>query len=274
MKENVISLKTQSEATPGKVSAVGIGGGDEMLAKLASALNTVMEERAKNLSTVNAASEILRQPPPSRFDEEASGRAVAQARVDDLMTGGSTADSVAASFDKQRTATEEAIATHERRQAEARQQLASANSFLQALTAQALELDKSVRTAIAALAVDKADEAGEAFSKSVIRYMEEFINYRALRWLRTVQGFGDKFRQFTPAEDEADLKLSVPKEFLDLLPEGWIQSEIPGGVVYKSFAVKQLVQKRGIEIMEKNSNGLYPKVGADLPRAAGETQTN
>lgn len=273
MISKVTSIRTDDPA-PGKVIAVGIGGGDAMLAKLASTLSTVMGERSKNLNIVHSATEILRQPPPSRFDDQASGRAIAQARVDDLMTGGSTADGVAASFDKQRTATEEAIAMHERRQAEARQQLATANSFLQALTAQALELDKAVRTAIAALAVDKADEAGEAFSKSVIRYMEEFINYRALRWLRTVQGFGDKFKQFTPADDEMDLRLAVPEKFLDLLPEGWAHSEIPGEVTYKPYKVKQMVQKRGIEIMEKNSNGLYPEVGADLPRAAGETQTN
>lgn len=273
MTSKVTSIRSD-DPMPGKVIAVGIGGGDAMLAKLAGALSTVMGERSKNMGIVQAATEILRQPPPSRFSEEESGRAIAQARVDDLMTGGSTADGVAASFDKQRTATEEAIATHERRQAEARQQLATANSFLQALTAQALELDKSVRTAIAALAVDKADEAGEAFSKSVIRYMEEFINYRALRWLRTVQGFGDKQKQFYPPEDEMDLRFSVPREFWDLLPEGWVQSEIPGEAVFKAYQVKRMVQKRGIEIMEKNSDGLYPKVGVDLVQAAAETQSD
>lgn len=271
---NKVTSIRADDPMPGKVIAVGIGGGDAMLAKLAGTLSTVMEERCKNLSTANAATEILRQPPPSRFDEEASGRAVAQARVHDLVAGASTAEGVAAGFDKQRIATEEAIATHERRQAEARQQLATANSFLKALTSQALELDKAVRTAIAALAVDKADEAGEAFSKSVICYMEEFINFRALRWLRTVQGFGDKLKQFSPAEDEMDLRLAVPKEFLDLLPEGWAHSEIPGEVTYKRYEVRQMVQKRGIEIMEKNSNGLFPNVGADLARAAGETQAN
>lgn len=256
------------ESTLGEVASTPnkVIGGDAMLAKLAGALNTVVGERAKNLSAIHDATEILREAAPAAFDHEAAVLAVAEARVVDLMAGTSTADAMQADFDKRRTAAEGAIANHERRLTAARQQLERASSLLEALTAQGVELDKALRREFSRFGAEKSDEVVAELSRSVARYLDDFINYRAAIWLRGIASYGGKGRQFWPAADEMDLSFAVLDEFIDLLPAGCVRSSTPGVVTYKSYVVKQLVQQRGLEMMNAKTRGLYPQVAVDLPR--------
>lgn len=270
MEEHVASLKTQPEAAPGKVIAAPLSA----LQKLADSLAACTSALATAEREQREAAAILAKAAPAGFDHAAAGRALAEARVSDMLNGSATADGVQQRLDRDRSAAEVAFATHAKRQTDARGQIERVGPMIEALRAQALAIDTAVRRELAAFGVANADEAGEELSRSVIAYLEKFINHRALRWLRSVEGFGDKGRQFWLPEDEMDLRISVPREYLDLLPEGWIHSEVPGGIVFKSYVVKRLVLARGTEIMQAATNGLYPKVGADLPRAAGDTQAD
>jgi hypothetical protein len=267
MKENIAFLKTP-EAAPGKVIAASPSALQKLadsLAACTAALTTAEREQRD-------ASAILAEACPAGFDHAAAGRALAEARVSDMLNGSATAEGVQQRLDRERATAEAASASHAKRQADARAQVERAGPMLEALRAQAVAIDKALRLQITAFASANAAEAGEELSKSVIAYLEKFINSRALRWLRTVDGYGDKARQFWTPDDEMDLRLSVADDYLDLLPEGWIRSQVPGEVIFKSYVVKRLVLARGTEMMQVATNGLYPKVGADLPRAAADTQ--
>ncbi len=236
-----------------------------MLEKLAGALDRVVSEREKTLRAVRSANAILREPSPPGFDHAASGRAIAQARVNDLLAGTAEADGVAAEFDRQRKAADEAHAQHARRHTEARRQLEQAESMLAALTAQAVELDRSLRKELIGIGASEEAAAAKALNEAIEGYITAFVDFRAVIWLQHVGEPGERGRQFSfPRED--DITLAVPDACRSDVPEGWQQTADSGVVLWDRYGIARRVNERVTEIMSLSTAGLYPKVGADLVR--------
>lgn len=238
------------------------GNMDSMLEKMTSVLSKVMGQREESQRAVRAATAILREEPPPAFDHEAAGRAVAQARVDDLVMGGSTADAVGADVEKQRAATVAAITKHERRITVAQQQLDQATSFLQALTAQAREIDTAIRREFASASQEWEADAEAAMGRSAVKFLMDYVNYKAVTWLRFTERPGDARKQFS-WPDQYEVTLSVPPSIIHMLPDGYHHG--PGeAIVYRKYEVAQLINERVNEIMGANSEGIYPKIAASL----------
>ncbi len=241
-------------------------GGDSMLAKLASTLERVMTERELNVRAVRSANAILREPAPPAFDNEAAGRSVAQARVDDLIKGTSTADAIAADFDKRREAAELAIAAYGRRQAEAQHQLDRANSFVAALTAQALEIDKALRKAFAGFGAERETSSADRLAGAIASYLDAYVEARATAWFAHVEQMGERGKQFSWPR-ERDVDLVVPEPCRDEIPAGWGVTAQTDVVRYDQYEIERRISARLTEMMRANTGGLYPEVGADLARA-------
>lgn len=241
---------------------------DSMFKKLPAVLGKVMDERIENKRMARDASAVLSEPPPLAFDHEAAGRAIAHARVDDLLKDTNTADALAADFEKKRTSTEAAIIRHEKRKAEAKKQLDQANSFLEALTSQALELDQVLRKVFAEFGTQLESVMAKRLSDAIAHYIDEYVGYRSVIWLQYAQNIGERGGQFGFPE-EVGISLTLPLACRDLLPDLLPDDYVLGVdsvVTFKKYDIAALIKKRVIQTMEANSEGLYPSICADLAK--------
>ncbi len=262
MEKNVVSLKTQPEAAPGKVipaPASALQKLADSLAACTSALATAERERRDAATT-------LAEAAPAGFDHAGAGRAIAEARVSDLLNGGSTADSVQQRLDRERSEAESAAAAFARRQADARGQAERAGPMIAALRAQALELDRAVRHELARLGRELESAAAQALADAVAAYSGAIVEYRAVRWLQQVEVVGERGRQFTTL-NESDLLMIVPDELRDGLPAGWVPTSTSNQVRFDRYALAGVVGERRRELMEASTGGAYPKAGVGLHRA-------
>lgn len=262
MKESVVSLKAPPEATPGKVISAPASALQKLadsLAACTSALATAERERRD-------AAAILAEAAPAGFGHAAAGRAVAEARVSDLLNGGSTAEGVQQRLDRERSEAESAAAAFARRQAAARGQAERAGPMLEALRAQALELDRAVRHELARMGGEMEAAAAQALADAVAVYSAAMVEYRAIRWLQQAEVVAERGRQFTTL-DESNLELSVPDEIRDSLPAGWLSTGTRNLVRYDRFDLAGVVGERRRALMEAATGGVYPKAGAGLHRA-------
>lgn len=263
MKENVVSLKTPPESTPGKV----IGAPASALQKLADSLAACVAALATAEREQRDAEAILAEAAPAGFDHAAAGQAVAQARVADLLNNSATADAVQQRMDRERSAAEAAAGAFVKRQADARGQAERAGPMIEALRAQALELDRAVRGELARLGREMEAAAAQALADAVAAYSTAFLGYRAVRGLQLVENPGERGRQFI-SPDEVDLALSVPRELYDCLPEGWRPSSDASLVArLDRYDLAGGVSDRRRALMEGATAGVYPRAGALLQRA-------
>lgn len=262
MKENIVPLKTQPETAPGKAIAVPASA----LQKLADSLAACMSALATAEGEQRAAAAILAEVPPAPYDHAAGGRAVAEARVSDLLNGGATADGVQQRLDRERAAAEAAAGAFAKRQSDAQAQAERAAPMIAALRAQALELDRAVRAEMAKLGRKMEAGAAQALADAVGAYSTAILEYRAVRWLQQAEQVGERGRQFYPL-DENDLILAVPRELWDGMPAGWTPSSTSNLVRYDRFDLAAAIGERRRALMEDATNGAYPKAGALLHRA-------
>lgn len=261
MKENVAFLKTP-EAAPGKV----IPTSPTALQKLADSLASCTSALATAEREQRDASAILSEAAPAAFDHAAAGRSVAEARVSDLLNGGSTADGVQAQIDRDRAAAEAELAAHAKRQADARAQLERAGPMIVALRAQALELDRAVRRELARLGRENHAEAAQALADAVTAYAAALIEFRAVVWLQAAEAVGAGGRQFESLV-ESTPELTVPAELHDALPPGWAPTSTRDTVRYDRYDLAVAIGERRRALMEAATSGVYPKAGAALHRA-------
>lgn len=274
MKENVISLKTQPEAAPGKVIAVPTSA----LQKLANSLAVCMSALATAESERRAAAAILAEVPPAPYDFAAAGRSVAQARVSDLLQNGSTADGVQQRLDLERAAAEAATAAYAKRKAAAQAQAERAVPMIAALHAQALELDRATRHELAKRGHEMEGPAAQALADAAVAYSTAMVEYRAALWLQISEVVGEHGKQFTTLV-ETDISIFVPNKHRDCLPEGWMPTPTDNFAHFDRYDLAGVVAARRRALMEDATAGVYPQAGAglhraDLPRAAGETQSD
>lgn len=261
MKENVISLKAQSEATPGKVISVPTSA----LQKLADSLSACTLALATAESEQRDAAAILAEVPPHGFDFAAAGRSVAEARVSDLLNGGTTADGVQQRCDHERVAADAAATAFAKRQADAQAQAERSAPMITALRAQALELDRAVRHELVRLGNEMEAQAAQALTDAIAAYTEAIIHYRAVRWLQLVDVVGERNRQFA-THVETDIVIGVPDALIDCLPIGWVPS--PGNLArFDRYDLVGVVNERRLALMETVTSGVYPQAGAGLHRA-------
>lgn len=263
MNKTVVTLKPQPESTPGNGTAAPASA----LRKLADGLAACMSALATAEGEQRAAAAILAEAAPAPFDHAAGGRAVAEARVADMLNGGATADGVQQRCDRERAAAEAAAADFAKRQAVARTQAERAGPMIAAAKAQAVELDRAVRAELARLGRQMEAAAAQALADAVVAYSSAVIEYRAVVWLQQVECVGERGRQFV-ALDEVDLALSVPNELRDCLPEGWTPSSTGSlAARFDRYDLAGVIGARRRALMEAATAGVYPKAGAHLHRA-------
>lgn len=267
MKENVVSLKTRPEVELGKV----IAAPDSALRKLAESLAACTTALATAERELRAADDVLAEAAPAGFDHVAAARMVAEARVVDLLQGGSTVDGVQDRLDRERVAAEAASAAHAKRQTDAMGQVERAGQMVAVLRAQAQELDRAVRRELAKLGGEMEAAAAQALADAVAEYSRALVEFRAIVWLQHAETVGDGARQFT-ALSETDLALIVPTELHEGLPAGWEATSTRNMVRRDRYDLAGAVGERRREIMEEVTGGIYPRAGAGLHRVdrAGE----
>jgi hypothetical protein len=226
-------------------------------------LKKLMGELQGKVRELEEARRILQEPALVPFDEDAAGRGIAQARVSDLMTAGqNSAEKLAADFEQQRVAQGKKINEQNSRQGKAREQIAITERLVVALTAQALEIDATIRRELAAHAEQAISAATQHLAKSAAAYFGDYINLIATKWLRSAVNLGEKGRQFE-FPDAHQATMAVPTAAQSLLPGGFV-SAYDDDITYKSYELKPLIRQRVLELMAVESGGLYPSVGADL----------
>lgn len=260
--KNVVPLKTPPEAAPGNVIAAPASA----LQKLADSLAACTTALADAEREQREASAILAEAAPAGFDHAAAGRAVAEARVSDLLNGGATADAVQQRMDRERMAAEAAAVAFAKRQADAHAQAERAGPMIAALRAQALELDRAVRQELARLGREMEAAAAQALADAVVAYSVAIVEYRAIRWLQQAEVVGERGRQFTTL-GETDLSMIVPDELRECLPAGWTPTSTSNLVRFDRYDLSMVVGDRRRALMEDATNGAYPKAGALLSRA-------
>lgn len=261
MRENIVILKTQPEAR-GKVIAEPASA----LQKLADALAACTSALATAERGLRAAEAVLSEAAPAGFDHAAAGRAVAEARVADMLSGTATADGVQERCDRERAAAESASTAYAKRQADARAEVERSGPMIAALRAQAIALDMAVRRELVRLGKEKEAEAAQALGDAVAEYSRALIAFRALKWLQDAESIGGRGRQFA-ALTEPDLEMIVPTEIWDGLPAGWVPTSTRDLVRRDRYDLAAAVGERRREIMESATSGVYPKAGAQLHRA-------
>jgi hypothetical protein len=234
-----------------------------VIEKFSCLLETLMKERAARLREVGNAQAILHKAPPVEFDHEAAARAVAQARVVDLMNGSASADKIAAEFEQQRLQADNAAAAHDREQTEARKVLADSNRLVQALTIQAAEIDSAIRRELAAAAVVAEADALQRLTDSAAAFFNAYVDYKALNCIEHAETRGDGRHQFLFPKLNTDVHLSAPPAVLVALPKGCARG-YGEEVVYSRYDMQRLIDARVIELMGDQSGGLYPRVGSWL----------
>ncbi len=262
MKENVVSLKTQPEAAPGKV----IPASASALRKLADSLAAVMTALAAAEREQRDAEGILAEVPPVPFDHAAAGRAVAEARVADLMSGSATADAVQQRMDRDRAEAAAAADAFAKRQAGAQAQAESAGPMIAALRGQAVELDRALRSGLAQLGQNMEAAAAQAMADAIGAYLDAFVEYKAVRALQQAEVVGNAGRQFV-ALNESDLSVSCPNEIMDRLPAGWMSAGTRNLLRHDRFDLAGVIGERRRALMEDATNGAYPAAAALLHRA-------
>lgn len=273
MINKVTSIRTDDPA-PGKV----IAAPTSVLQKLAASLAACTSALATAEGEQRAAAAILAEVPPAPYDFAAAGRSVAEARVSDLLQGGSTADAVQQRLDRERAAAEAAIAAFAKKQVDAKAQAERAGPMIAALRAQALELDRATRHELARLGNEMEAAAAQALADAAVAYSNAIVEYRAALWLQQTEIVGERGKQFTTLV-ETDLSIFVPNKHRDCLPEGWVPSPTDNLARCDRYDLTVVVGSRCRALMEAATSGVYPQAGAglhraDLPRTAGETQTN
>lgn len=262
MKENVISLKTQPEATPGKV----IAAPTSVLKKLAASLAACTSALATAEGEQRDASAILAEVPPGPYDFAAAGRSVAEARVSDLLNGGATADGVQQRLDRERAAAEAATAAFAKRQADAQVQAERAGPMISALYAQSIELDRATRQELARLGREMEASAAQALADALVAYSESIVQYRAICWLQQSDVVGERGRQFATLV-ETDILIGCPAQIVDSLPTGWVPMSTGNLARYDRYDLAVVIGERRRALMEDATNGAYPKAGDLLHRA-------
>lgn len=230
--------------------------------KLTGVLEKLMGERLKQRRAAQDAQAVLRETPPAAFDHEAGARDVAEAQVADVVSGGSSAEAVAAETERQRKAAEKTLAAHEQRQAKARQQFDDAGRLVQALTAQALEIDSAIRREIVAWAAEREEEAARTLAKSAAEFMGTYLDYKALTWLRAAENRGERGRPFEHRYEDETL-IAVPEAAQGLLP-GSFHYGSGETVIYSRNEFQRLISDRVHGILASQSHGLYPQLAASL----------
>lgn len=273
MINKVTSIRADDPA-PGKAIAVPTSA----LQKLADSLAMCTSALATGESEQRSAAAILAEVPPAGFDHAAGGRAVAAARVSDLLNGTATAAVVQQRMDSERAAVEAAAVAFAKRQADARAQAERAGPMITALHAQALELDRATRHELARLGNEMEAAVAQALADAAVAYSNAIVEYRAALWLQQTEVVGERGKQFTTLV-ETDLSLFVPNKHRDCLPEGWTPSPIDNLARFDRYDLTVVVGSRCRALMEASTSGVYPQAGAglhraDLPRAAGEIQDN
>lgn len=261
MNHKVTSIRADDPA-PGKAVAVPVSA----LQKLADSLAACMTALATAEGDQRAAAAILAEVPPAPYDHAAGGRAVAEARVSDLLNGGATADGVQQRCGRERAGAEAAAAAFAKRQADAQAQAERAAPMIAALRAQAIELDRAVRQELTRLGREMEASAAQALADAVVAYSTAIVEYRAIRWLQQAEVVGERGRQFTKL-DETDLSMIVPDELRDRLPAGWTPTGTSNLVRFDRYDLAGVVGERRRALMEDATNGAYPKAGALLHRA-------
>lgn len=241
--------------------------------KLSALLEKLLDERKRKLCAVDEARAILREEPPTAFDHEAAARAVAQARVADLMNGGSSADAIAEEFEQTRLATDKATAAHEQRQAKARKQFEDASRLVQALTTQAQEIDAAIRREFASASQEWEMDAEQVLAESAAKFVMDYINAQATACIRFAESPGAGRKQFS-FPSQRDMTLSVPESVWSVLPTGLKRGAIGSSVVYDRYEVERLVNARVTQIMGEQSSGLYPRIAASLRTDAERPETS
>lgn len=241
--------------------------------KLSALMEKLLDERTIKLCAVDEARTILREEPPTAFDSETAARAIAQARVADLMNDGSSADAIAEEFEKTRLATDKATILYEQRQVKARKQFEDASRLVQALTTQAEEIDAAIRREFAAASQEWEADAEQVLAESAAKFVTDYINAQAMACIRFTEIPGAGRKQFA-FPGQMDMTLSIPESVLSVLPTGHKQGAIRSSVVYDRYEVERLVNARVIQIMGEQSSWLYPKIGAGLKIETGCPETS
>lgn len=267
MTSSKITSIRADDSTPGKVIAVPTSA----LQKLSDSLAACTSALATAQSEQRAAAAILAETAPAGFDYAAAGRSVAQARVSDLLQGGSTADGVQQRRDRERVAAEAAAAAFAKRQADAQAQAERATPMIAALRAQSLELDRAVRQELARLGRDMEAQAAQALADAAVAYSVAVVEYRAICWLQHAEVVGERGRQFATLS-ESDISIFVPNKLRDCLA-GWTSTSIDNFARFDRFDLAVVVGERRRAIMQEATSGVYPQAGAGLHRdqAGGES---
>jgi hypothetical protein len=261
MKENIVAIKPQPEAAPGKViptRASALRTLADSLAACTAALATAEREQRD-------AAAILAEAAPAGFDHALAGRLLAEARVSDLLNGGSTVDGVRQRLDREISEIESAAAAFASRQAVARGQAEHAGPMIAALRAQAVELDRATRHELARLGRDMEPAAAQALADAVAEYSRALIEYRATVWLQDAETVGEHGRQFSKLA-ESDLSMVVPDDLMEGLPAGWVPTSTRNQVRRDRYDLAGAVGERRRALMESATGGVYPKAGAGLHR--------
>lgn len=240
-----------------------------ILEALAATLEILVKSRKEKQLEAQSAQAVLNEPGPAPFDHEALGRAVAQAQVADLLNGTSTAASIAADGERERAAADRAADRHKTRQASASKQLGDSSRVVAALTSQAEEMDLALRREFAASSVGWAADAETNLAEAASRFVERYIDYKAMMWLRGIEGHGDGRKQFYLPE-QYEFTLSAPDPILEALPSGHHKG-LGEAIVYKGYTMTSHINERFRQIMGDRTNGLYPAIGAGLNMDPGRT---
>lgn len=256
----VTSIRTD-DPTPGKAITVPTSA----LEKLASSLAACTSELAKAENEQRTAAAILAEVPPTGFDFAAAGRSVAEARVSDLLNGGTTADGAQQRCDREQVAAEAAATSFAKRQSDAQAQAERAAPMITALRAQALELDRAVRQELVRLGYELEVPAVRALAAAIDAYSESILQYRAIRWLQQADVVGERNRQFETFV-ETDILIGLPDVLRESLPIGWTPMSTGDLARFDRYDLVGVLNERRRALMEAATSGLYPQAGAGLHR--------
>lgn len=265
MSSSKVTPTQADDHTPGKV----IPAPSSALQKLADSLAACTTALATAERERRAAEAILAEASPAPFDHAAAGSSIAQSRVADLLNGTATADAVQQRLDSDALAVEAQAAAFAKRQAEAQAQAERGGPMIAALRAQALELDRAVRTQLAKLGRDMEASAAKALADAVVAYSTAILEYRAVSWLQQAEQVGSRGKQFDRPE-ESELVLAVPRELWDCLPPGWAPSGTGNLVRFDRFDLVAAIGERRCVLMEEATRGVYPQAGEGLRRTEQE----
>lgn len=260
MNSKVTSIRTD-DPMPGKVIAVPTSA----LQKLADSLATCTSALATAESEQRVAVAILAEVPPTGFDHAAGGRAVAEARVSDLLNGKSTTEGVQQRIDRERAAAEAATAAFAKRRSDAQAQAERAAPMIAALRAQALELDRAVRHELVRLGNEMEAAAAQVLADAVVAYSTAIVDYRAIHWLQQADVVGGRGRQFATLV-ETDILIGLPDEIRDSLPTGWTPMSTGNLARFDKYDLAVVVGERRRGLMEAVTGGVYPQAAAGLHR--------